>query len=293
MTNGSVQIPERDTDPAGQVLIDTLYLLSCKELKLAGSGGDLDPTAATTAAPTTDASGDTATTGEKETREKRLFDAALQKKTVVENLVPLLIQLNSHCEQKRSPISKYVRDCLRELIKDYKEEIMAIVHADSQLAQELLYDIQQDEIRQGKNVVVPPAEVPLETTPADARDVPVPSPRPDHVTAIVAVPSSVTESPDAEEIPPTTRGRAKRGAKQTRVKSPSPVPRRTGRRRAAAAENSVKEESDVEFHDSKSQSSVSSSSEEEKEPTKRPTRKKVSPANAPSPPTRPARKRKQ
>ena len=125
VTNGQVQIPERETDPAGQVLVDTLYLLGCKELKLS-----TNTPIATEEAPEEDVS-------------KKLFDAALQKKTIVDNLVPLLIQLNRLCESRRSPISRYVRDCLRELIKDYKEDISHILHADTQLGEELLFDMRQ------------------------------------------------------------------------------------------------------------------------------------------------------
>jgi len=106
LTNGHVQIPEKEeNDSAAQVLIDTLYLLSCRELKLSSAGGGIGAVSTDTAEPAGPGDED------KETREKKLFDAALQKKTVVENLVPLLIQLNTHCEQKRSPISRYVRDC--------------------------------------------------------------------------------------------------------------------------------------------------------------------------------------
>jgi hypothetical protein len=49
--------------------------------------------------------------------------------------------LNSVSEQKRSPITRYVRECLKELIKDYKDEVTRIIHADTQLAQELLFDL--------------------------------------------------------------------------------------------------------------------------------------------------------
>jgi hypothetical protein len=124
LTNGAVVIPDRDDGPAGQVLIDTLFLLSHPGLKLSSATAVAE-----------------AESEDKEVREKRLFDSALQKKTVVENLVPLLIQLNSLCEQKRSPISKHVRDCLKELVKDYRDEVVSILHSDSQLAHELLYDL--------------------------------------------------------------------------------------------------------------------------------------------------------
>ena len=129
-TNGTVQIPEREEGPAGQVIIDTLWLISHRGLKL--STGAAVAAEAATADP-----GDE----DKEQREKKQFEAALQKKTVVENIVPLLIQLNSVAEQKRSPISRYVRDCLRELVRDYKDEVTRIIHADTQLAQELLFDL--------------------------------------------------------------------------------------------------------------------------------------------------------
>jgi condensin-2 complex subunit D3 len=127
-TSGAVQIPEREEGPAGQVLIDTLWLISHRALKLSQGPVAADATQQDESA-------------EKEMREKKMFEAALQKKTIVENIVPLLIQLNTVCEQKRSPISKYGRECLKELVKDYKEEIGRIIQSDSQLAQELLFDL--------------------------------------------------------------------------------------------------------------------------------------------------------
>ena len=145
VTNGQVQIPMKESDPAAQVMIDTLYLLSCKELKLSRGGPN---------------------TGE-EDEEKKIFDAALQKKTIVDNLVPLLIQLNRLCESKRSPISKYVRDCLRELMKDYREDVSVILHSDAQLAEELVWDLrQQDGERNGDEVVVEDSELVAEPTAA-------------------------------------------------------------------------------------------------------------------------------
>lgn len=126
VTNGAVTVPEREDGPAGQVLIDCLWLLSHPALKLSSSAA----AAADEAAPA----------GTDDSQQKNLLDA-VQKKTVVENIVPLLIQLNTVCEQKRSPISRYVRECLKELVKDYKDDIRTIIQADTQLAQELLFDL--------------------------------------------------------------------------------------------------------------------------------------------------------
>jgi hypothetical protein len=215
-TNGAVRIPERETDPAAQVLVDTLYLLSCRELKFS-SGGNL-------AAAVDEDSNEL---------EKKLIDSALQKKTVVESLVPLLVQLNRLCEQKRSPISKNVRDCLRELVKDYKDELSGIMRSDAQLAQELLYDMEGE----GVPLEEPTEEVP----PATVAEDDVPPATPPVVEGDVAPPGSpdkpIIRSPmvrtenhsESDKSPPV----AKRSKKSRKVKSPSPPPERSSRRLSA------------------------------------------------------------
>jgi hypothetical protein len=224
-TNGAVFIPEREDGAAGQVIIDTLYLLSCKELKLSAGGvfGGEDPTA---------------DPEDKDAREKRLFEAALQKKSVVENLVPLLIQLNSLCEQKRSSISWHVRECLKELIKDYKDEIGQIVHADLQLAQELIYDLNAGQPE------VPAAiadAVPVEATESAAPKSSVPAAESaGSAPAKKPAPAVEVATGSSEAVPEPQPRKSRRKAEPPKEESPKPV--RASRRGRAQPEPEVKEE---------------------------------------------------
>ena len=230
-TNGAVFIPEREDGAAGQVIIDTLYLLSCKELKLSAGGVFGGAQTAPGEDPTADPE-------DKDAREKRLFEAALQKKSVVENLVPLLIQLNSLCEQKRSSISWHVRECLKELIKDYKDEIGQIVHADLQLAQELIYDLNAGQPE------VPAAiadALPVEATQSAATKSSVPAAE-SAESALAKKPAPAVEvatgSSEAEPEPQPRKSRRK--AEPPKEESPKPV--RASRRGRAQPEPEVKEE---------------------------------------------------
>lgn len=153
--------------------------------------------------------------------------------------MPLLIQLNSICEQKRSSISRHVRECLKELIKDYKDEIGQIVHADLQLAQELMYDLNAGQPE------VPAAiadEVPVEaTTELGAPKSPVraaESAEPAAAKTPAPAVELATESPEAEPEPQPRKTRRK--AEPPKEESPKPV--RSSRRGKAQAELEVKEE---------------------------------------------------
>jgi hypothetical protein len=45
------------------------------------------------------------------------------KKNVLENVVPIINELKRFLESKHSPLLKGLMECLRELLKDYKDEI--------------------------------------------------------------------------------------------------------------------------------------------------------------------------
>ena len=45
------------------------------------------------------------------------------KKNVLENIVPIVIELKRYLEKRRSPMLKNVMEYLKEMLKDYKEEI--------------------------------------------------------------------------------------------------------------------------------------------------------------------------
>jgi adenosine deaminase len=48
------------------------------------------------------------------------------KKNVLENIVPIVIELKRYLEKRRSPLLKNVMEYLKEMLKDYKEEISGL-----------------------------------------------------------------------------------------------------------------------------------------------------------------------
>jgi hypothetical protein len=250
-TNGAVQIPEREEGPAGQVLIDTLWLLSHRALKFtAGPSAMNDQTDEPSAAA-----------------DKKLFETALQKKTVVENIVPLLIQLNTVCEQKRSPISRYVRECLKELIKDYKEEIPAIVRADSQLAQELLFDLGITPVEPAQAAPVPIADMPAANTAVEEE-------------------TNIKEEDDV--VPPVAKKkREKQAPAESEEASSEEDEEAHAPRRKGNSKKKTKADSDDE-----SEADDDDEGEEEQSSRKKRSKKAQAPKVAAAPPPRPSRKRK-
>ncbi|XP_071957014.1 condensin-2 complex subunit D3-L-like, partial [Antedon mediterranea] len=74
------------------------------------------------------------------------------KKNVIENIVPIIVSLKHLLEKHRSPVVKYLMMYLKELMKDYRNEVKDIMSADHQLASEIEYDLrkfdeQQEEMR--------------------------------------------------------------------------------------------------------------------------------------------------
>ncbi|CAI7922155.1 unnamed protein product [Closterium sp. NIES-54] len=69
----------------------------------------------------------------------------LMKKNLVENTIPVLIELKRLLEAQNSPLQGALMACLRCLFKEYKEEIEDLLAADPQLGKELVYDIQKHE----------------------------------------------------------------------------------------------------------------------------------------------------
>lgn len=72
------------------------------------------------------------------------------KKNLIQIAVPIFIELKRLLESKNSPLTGCLMECLRALLKDYKNEIEEILVADKQLQKELLYDMQKYEAGKGK-----------------------------------------------------------------------------------------------------------------------------------------------
>ena len=63
------------------------------------------------------------------------------KKNVIENIIPIVIALKHKLEKLRSPLLDDLMTYLREVMKDYKNEVKEILAADKQLATEIQFDL--------------------------------------------------------------------------------------------------------------------------------------------------------
>eukprot|EP00696_Hemimastix_kukwesjijk_P007360 gnl/Hemi2/1931_TR687_c1_g1_i2.p1 gnl/Hemi2/1931_TR687_c1_g1~~gnl/Hemi2/1931_TR687_c1_g1_i2.p1 ORF type:complete len:1247 (-),score=148.47 gnl/Hemi2/1931_TR687_c1_g1_i2:385-4125(-) len=117
------------------VIADTLAILASKEIKLHKGGGPGDDD-------------DAAETGEGPGAEK--LNAArgklltqLLKKSTMDIIVPIIIELKHHMERVHSPLLRNLMHYLRELTRDFKTEIQEILSADKQLSKEIEFDLRQ------------------------------------------------------------------------------------------------------------------------------------------------------
>ncbi|KAK8371961.1 hypothetical protein O3P69_011980 [Scylla paramamosain] len=65
------------------------------------------------------------------------------KQNVIENIVPILIAVKHKLEEQRSPLMKHLLLYLKELMKDYKNEVREILAGDKQLAKEIEFDLRR------------------------------------------------------------------------------------------------------------------------------------------------------
>jgi condensin-2 complex subunit D3 len=73
------------------------------------------------------------------------------KKGLIQNTIPIFIELKRLLESKNSPLTGSLMECLRIILKDYKNEIDEILVADKQLQKELIYDMQKYETSKAKS----------------------------------------------------------------------------------------------------------------------------------------------
>ncbi|PRP83328.1 condensin-2 complex subunit D3 [Planoprotostelium fungivorum] len=74
-------------------------------------------------------------------REKLL--SKIIKKNVLENIVPIVIEMKRFLEKHHSPLLKNLMQYIANIMKDFKSEVEDIFVADKQLAQEIEYDLKQ------------------------------------------------------------------------------------------------------------------------------------------------------
>lgn len=119
---------------------DSFLVLSSKEIRIQSNHGS-----SSEAADIEEDGGDAATSASK----GRAITQAVRK-GLIQNAIPIFIELKRHLETKNSPLMGPLMDCLRILLKDYKNEIDDILVADRQLQKELIYDIQKYESMKAK-----------------------------------------------------------------------------------------------------------------------------------------------
>ncbi|XP_078175740.1 binding protein isoform X2 [Carex rostrata] len=145
-------------DTTGQaVLQDALQILACKEMRIQASTtsdtSEMDEELA--------ADGPADATSAAALALKGRIITQVAKKNLIQVAIPIFIELKRLLESRNSRLTGCLMDCLRSLLKDYKNEIDEILVADKQLQKELLYDMNKYEEaakaaakgNKGKNVV--------------------------------------------------------------------------------------------------------------------------------------------
>uniref|UniRef100_A0A0D9Y036 Condensin complex subunit 1 C-terminal domain-containing protein n=1 Tax=Leersia perrieri TaxID=77586 RepID=A0A0D9Y036_9ORYZ len=125
-------------DAAGRaVLQDALQILACKEMRI-------HPSICTDNSEMDDEGGDGgSTTAAALQAAKGRAVTQVAKKNLIQIAIPIFIELKRLLESKNSPLTGCLMECLRTLLKDYKNEFDEILVADKQLQKELLYDMQK------------------------------------------------------------------------------------------------------------------------------------------------------
>ncbi|KAK1627576.1 hypothetical protein QYE76_001891 [Lolium multiflorum] len=131
-------------DAAGRaVLQDALQILACKEMRI-------HPSICTDNSEMDDEGGDSGTASALNAAKGRAV-TQVAKKNLIQIAIPIFIELKRLLESKNSPLTGCLMECLRALLKDYKNEIDEILVADKQLQRELLYDMHKFEAGKGKS----------------------------------------------------------------------------------------------------------------------------------------------
>ncbi|KAK2823917.1 hypothetical protein Q5P01_021092 [Channa striata] len=132
-----------DADGA-EILAETFSILSLKEMKLRAI-----------CAPAGGAAGEEPEEENMATMAKAVLQAAqkkvvsqVQKKTFIENTVPLIISLKNLLEQKRSPVLRDLMGYLQVTMQDYRNEVNEFFSGDEQLAAEIEYALKEAEKRE-------------------------------------------------------------------------------------------------------------------------------------------------
>ncbi|NXE24077.1 CNDD3 protein, partial [Ardeotis kori] len=123
---------------ASELLSDTFAVLSCKEIKLSTMRSKPDEDVQPEEDEMAMAS------AVMQAAQKKLI-SQVQKKNLIENIIPIVTSLKSLMEQKRIPALRDLMNYLREMMQDYRNEIKEFFAVDKQLAVELEYDMRKYE----------------------------------------------------------------------------------------------------------------------------------------------------
>ncbi|PPS19639.1 hypothetical protein GOBAR_AA00935 [Gossypium barbadense] len=115
---------------------DAFQILACKEIRVSSHRGAASDSAEVEEDGDSSASAAAA--------KGRAITQAVRK-GLIQNTIPIFIELKRLLENKNSPLTGSLMECLRVLLKDYKNEIDDMLVADKQLQKELIYDIQKYE----------------------------------------------------------------------------------------------------------------------------------------------------
>ncbi|KAM3279484.1 hypothetical protein ACQJBY_046701 [Aegilops geniculata] len=131
-------------DAAGRAVVqDALQILACKEMRI-------HPSILADNSEMDDDGGDGGTANALQAAKGRAV-TQVAKKNLIQIAIPIFIELKRLLESKNSPLTGCLMECLRALLKDYKNEFDEILVADKQLQKELLYDMQKFEAGKGKS----------------------------------------------------------------------------------------------------------------------------------------------
>ncbi|XP_065566628.1 condensin-2 complex subunit D3-L-like [Artemia franciscana] len=130
---GIMTIPNQKTEA---VLQDALRLIACKEIKLSAIRGGKPAN--------DDHEGEEERQAVVEAVSKTVL-TNLTKKNYIENIIPIIVKVKHELEKKKSPLLGDLMNCLKEIVKDYKNEVSEFFAADRQLATEVQYDLKKYE----------------------------------------------------------------------------------------------------------------------------------------------------
>ncbi|XP_048532322.1 condensin-2 complex subunit D3-like isoform X2 [Triticum urartu] len=146
-------------DAAGRAVVqDALQILACKEMRI-------HPSILADNSEMDDDGGDGGTANALQAAKGRAV-TQVAKKNLIQIAIPIFIELKRLLESKNSPLTGCLMECLRTLLKDYKNEFDEILVADKQLQKELLYDMQKFEAGKGKSSRDGEAAGPSRSSPA-------------------------------------------------------------------------------------------------------------------------------